>query len=254
MLGELGTATSEVVPNAFGGCTVGYRDQAGRTISFGLDTSESVADVRDDEEPMGSTINWMPVLGRYKESASCDRMVVTQSGLPMVLKMSASTFPPAGDLCPESERALAAVVRRLSVNPPLRTYPQGSLLPLDPCSLIDLAATRSSLGDLVRSSTPHGCALTGANGLFMVDVAETIRPDNVTSRKARPTRMIGEHTVYLDGSGPTYCTFVSMVMPTKDDQAEQLRASYYPNAWHTDGICETVAELFEPVLEKLPPS
>ncbi|MFI6219181.1 serine/threonine-protein kinase [Nocardia salmonicida] len=253
VLGELGTATSEEVSDVVGGCTVGYRDQAGRKMSFTLSTSESVAEVRD-EQPMGSTINWMPVLGRYKESASCDRMVVTQSGLPMVLKMSASTFPPAGDLCPESERALAAVVRRLSVNPPLRTYPQGSLLPLDPCTLIDLAATRSSLGDLVRSASPHGCELTGANGLFIVDVVETIRPDNVTSRKARPTRTIGEHTVYLDGSGPTYCTFIFMVMPTKDDQAEQLRASYYPNNPQADGNCETVADLFEPVLEKLPPS
>ncbi|TCK00892.1 serine/threonine protein kinase [Nocardia alba] len=254
VLGELGTATSEVRPSSFGGCTIEYRDQAGRKMSFSLNTGEGVADVRDDNLPMGSTINWMPVLGRYKESASCDRMVVTQSGLPMVLKMGASTFPPAGDLCPQSERALAAVVRRLSVNPPLRTYPQGSLQSLDPCTLIDLRTVRASLGDLVRSATPHGCALNSATGLFVVDIGEGIRPDSLPGRKARPTRTIGGHTVYLDGSGPTYCTFIHLVMPTKDDQAEQLRASYYPNSWNADGVCETAAALFEPVLEKLPPS
>ncbi|KQY30620.1 hypothetical protein ASD42_25550 [Nocardia sp. Root136] len=254
VLGELGTATSEVVSNALGGCTVGYRDQAGRTVSFSLRNSDNVAEVRDDKQPMGSSINWMPVLGLHKESASCDRIVVTQSGLPMALTMGASTYPPAGDLCPASERALAAVVRRLSVNPPLRTFPQGSLLPLDPCSLIDIAATRSLVGDPVRSSTPHSCALTGADGSFSLDVNERTRPDSVTGGRVRQTSTIGDHTVYLDGSGPEYCTFVVMVMPTKDDQAEQVRAQYFSNTARAGGNCETAGDLLEPVLEKLPPS
>ncbi|MFE3617756.1 serine/threonine-protein kinase, partial [Streptomyces anulatus] len=143
VLGELGTATAEFVPGGVGGCAIAYRDRAGRKVSFNLDTSLTVAEIRDDKLPLGSTINWMPVLGTYKEADSCDRMVVTQSGLPMVVKMNASAFPQVGDLCPLSERALAAVVRRLSVNPPLRDFQQGSLLGLDPCTLIDVAATRS---------------------------------------------------------------------------------------------------------------
>ncbi|MGF0314398.1 serine/threonine-protein kinase [Nocardia fluminea] len=254
VLGELGTPVGEFVPSGISGCTIAYRYQDGRKVSFGLETSNSVAEMRDDKQPMGSTINWMPVYGLYKESASCDRMVLTQSGLPMVLNMSASSYPPAGDLCPAAERALATVVRRLSVNPPLRTFPPGSLLPLDPCALIDIAATRSSVGDLIRSSTPHGCALTGADGYYSVDITDRVRPDNITGGKVRQTRTIAGQTVYLDASGPEYCTFIVMVMPTRDDQAEQVRATYFSTAPQARGHCETAADLLGPVLEKLPPS
>lgn len=254
VIGELGTATAEFVPGGIGGCTIAYRDQAGRKISFGLETSTPVADVRDDKEPMGSTINWMPVLGLYKEADSCDRIVVTQSGMPLALKMNASAFPPVGDLCPQSERALAAVVRRLSVNPPLRDFQQGSLMPLDPCTLIDVAGTRSVVGDPVRSVTPHGCALTGAGGSYSLTVDERIRPDNVAGSRIRQTRKIADRTVYLDGSGPTYCTLIVMVVPTVDDEAEQVRATYFSDRPQTRDHCDTAAVLLEPVLEKLPPS
>lgn len=254
VLGELGTATGEFVPGAAGGCRIAYRDQTGRTVSFNLETEMAPAAIRDDQQPMGSTINWMPVLGRHKEASYCDRIVITQSGLPMALTMSASVLSSGADLCPLSERALAAVVRRLSVNPPLRDLPRDSVLRLDPCSLLDAGAVRASVGDLVRSSTPHTCALTGADGYFSVDISERIRPDNVTGAKLRKTREIGDRTVYLDADGADYCTFVVLVRPTRDDQAEQVRATYFSSRPQTRPHCDTAAALLEPALQKLPTS
>ncbi|MFF2394367.1 serine/threonine-protein kinase [Nocardia sp. NPDC058114] len=254
VLGELGTAVGEFVQNGATSCSMSYRDQTGRKVSFGLDTAFTVAEARDDKQPMGSTINWMPVLGLHKESGSCDRTVMTQSGLPMVLTMSASAYPSVGDLCPSSERALAAVVQRLSVNPPLTSLPPDSLLRLDPCTMIDVSITRSSIGDPVRSSSAHRCVLTGAAGSYSITVDERVRPDNVVGGRNRQTRKIGDRTVYLDGSGPSYCEFIVMARPTKDDQAEQVRVTYFSSRPQAQPHCDTAATLLEPVLEKLPPS
>ncbi len=254
VLGELGTATGEFVPSDTNGCRIAYRDQTGRAVTFWLELGYTAASGRDDMSPMGSTINWMPVLGKHKEASSCERAVITQSGLPLMVNMSASMLSSGVDLCPLSERALAAAVRRLSVNPPLRSYPRNSILRLDPCALLDVAAVRASLGDLVRSSTPHGCALTGADGYFSVDLTENTRPDNVTGGKIRKARQVGDRTIYLDASGPEYCTFVAMVRPTVDDQAEQARVTYYASGPRARAHCDTAVDLLEPVLAKLPTS
>ncbi|MFD4352972.1 serine/threonine-protein kinase [Nocardia sp. NPDC058518] len=252
VLGELGTAVSELVPGGVTGCTIYYRDQTGRKVWFGLETGVPVTEVQVDQLPMGNTINWMPVLGRHKEARICDRSVVTQSGLPIAFTVSATV--PEGDGCLSAERALDAVVRRLSVNPPLKNYAANSIMRLDPCATIDVAIARSSVGDPVRSSTPHGCALTGREGYFSIDFDDRGRPDSVAGGKARPLRTIANRPVYLDGDSPNSCTFIVMVRPSRDDQAEQVRATFFSSRPQVRHHCDTAAALLEPVLEKLPAS
>ncbi|MEV6063522.1 serine/threonine-protein kinase [Nocardia asteroides] len=252
VLGEIGTATGEIVPNGVHSCSIVYRDQAGRKVQLTLENGAPVDQVKG-RTPMGSTINWMPVLGRNKEARSCDRSVVAQSGLPMALTLSSSTFD-NGDTCPEVERGLIAVVRRLAVNPPLRELPADSVLRLDPCALLDSADIGSVTGDPARSRTVHGCVADGREGYVALDLDDRLRPDNVVGGKVRPTRTIAGRTVNVQTENANYCELAFMTRPSRDDQAEQVRIMYSAYKPGPLSPCDAAATLFAPVLTKLPTS
>ncbi|MGW6424287.1 serine/threonine-protein kinase [Nocardia sp. NPDC055053] len=249
VLGELGTAVGELVPGGVTGCSIFYRDQTGHKVYFTLETALTPSEIRSDKSRMGSTINWMPVLGRHREARICDRSVVTQSGLPFVLTMTAQA--PEGDGCPAAERALGAVVRRLAVNPPLHDYAPDSPLLVDTCALIDMAVIRPVVGDAVRSKTAHTCWVSGRDGSFSIEVDDRVRPDNVTGSKSRTTRTVGDRTVYIDRED-TSCKLVAMIRPSRDDRAEQVSATYFSSRPDKPTSCDTAAALFAPVLAKLP--
>lgn len=254
VLGELGTAAGELVPKGVSGCSIFYRDPAGSKVYFTLETGTPIAEIKRGKQPMGSTIDWMPVLGRNKEARICDRTVVTQSGLPMALTMSAQS--PDGDACPAAERALGAVVRRLAVNPPQKKLPADSVLLLDACALMDRPVTASVVGDAVRARTVHGCTADGPGGYAALGIDDRLRPDNVTGGKVRPTRKIGEHLVYVQTENASYCELVVMTRPSRDNQAEQVSVMFSPYRPEPESskLCDTAATLLAPVLPKLPTS
>ncbi|MFD6390362.1 serine/threonine-protein kinase [Nocardia sp. NPDC060259] len=251
VVGELGTAAGELVPRGVNGCSIFYLDQVGSKVYFTLETGAPVSE--RSKQPLGSTINWMPVLGRNKEARICDRTVVMQSGLPMALTMNAQA--PDGDACPAAERALGAVVRRLAVNPPQKKLAADSVLLLDACSLLDMPLTTSVVGDPVRGRTVHGCTADGPDGYVALGIDERLRPDNVTGAdKTKPTRMIGERLVYVQTDNASYCELVVMTRPTRADQAEQVNIAFSASRPGSTSLCDTAATLFAPVLTKLPPS
>ncbi|MEU3014168.1 serine/threonine-protein kinase [Nocardia asteroides] len=252
VLGELGTATGEIVPNGVHSCSLTYRDQSGRKIQFTLENGSPVDQIKG-RTPMGSTINWMPVLGRNKEARSCDRSVVAQSGLPMALTFSSSSLE-SGDTCPAVERGLVAVVRRLTVNPPLRELPEDSVLRLDPCVLLDSADIGSVTGDPARSRTVHGCVADGRDGYVALDLDDRLRPDHVVGGKVKPTRTIAGRTVSVQTETVNYCELAYLVRPSRDDQAEQVRIMYSAYKPGPLSPCDAAATLFAPVLTKLPTS
>ncbi|MFF2086455.1 serine/threonine-protein kinase [Nocardia sp. NPDC058176] len=247
VLGELGTPVSDVVPSILDSCTATYRDPAGTKISFSLTKTTA-----EREELTGTTIGWLPVLGKEYDWLSCDRAVLTQSGLPIVLEINASVSD--GNGCLVAERALAAVVRRLTVNPPLRATAPDSVLLLDPCALIDLPVTRSVVGDVAMARGPHMCRVAGHDGYFEIRVEDNTRPDHQAYGRFRPTRPVGAHTVYVDRDDSTMCEFIVLVRPTRANQAEQLRAAYVSDDPAPRGLCDAATTMLTPVLAKLPTS
>ncbi|MFD5175820.1 serine/threonine-protein kinase [Nocardia sp. NPDC058379] len=252
VLGELGTATGELVPNGVHSCSLSYREQSGRKMQLTLENGSPVEQIKG-RTPMGSTINWMPVLGRNKEARNCDRSVVAQSGLPMALTLSSSTFE-GSDTCPAVERGLVAVVRRLAVNPPLRDLPANSVLRLDPCVLLDSADIASVTGDPARGRTVHGCVADGREGYVALDLDDRLRPDHVVGGKVRPTRTIAGRTVNVQTENVNYCELAYLTRPSRDDQAEQVRIMYSAYKPGPLSPCDAAATLFAPVLTKLPTS
>ncbi|MEV0682352.1 protein kinase [Nocardia sp. NPDC050378] len=250
VIGELGTSVSGVEGYSPSDCRSTYRDPAGREINLALDTTRP--DYANDP-PLGQTINWMPVLGAERESSFCRRSVKEQSGRQTVFSVTASA--PGGDGCPVAERALAAIVRRLSVDPPLRDYPDNSILALDPCALVDMAAVRAAVGDSERSRAPHSCNFWGTDGSLYLDLTEKTRPDSVRTGNAHPTtRTMGGRTVYVGRDDATVCDLLVMTRPSRDDLAEQISVTYHAASSPPTGPCALVTPVLESVLQKLPPS
>ncbi|MFC4124054.1 serine/threonine-protein kinase [Nocardia rhizosphaerae] len=250
VLGEIGTAVGELVPLGVTGCSIYYRDQADRKVYFTLETGITPGEMRTKQK-LGSTIAWMPVLGRHREARICDRSVLSQSGLPIALTMTAQV--PDGDGCAIAERALGAVVGRLAVNPPLRDYAADSAFLRDACDLIDAAATRALIGAVVWTETAHTCTVTGRDSSFWIAVDERTRPDSSNGGKVRPRRTIGEHEVYLDSEGAS-CRLIALIRPTRADKAEQVEANFFAAGLDGPSGCDAATELFAPVLAKLPAS
>ncbi|MFC4376611.1 serine/threonine-protein kinase [Nocardia halotolerans] len=250
VLGELGTPVSGLDPGLVADCSISYREHTGREVRFDLTTWNSVDDVRSTQM-VGSTINWMPVFGRHRESRNCSRSVLTQSGLPMALTIDATSTE--GDTCPVAERALAAVVGRLAVNPPLKDYGPDSIFLLDACDLLDVSVTRAAVGDQARSRSRHGCVQSGHEGYFWLELDDAVRPDDLTTGKVRSTTMIAGREVHIDSSGTNDCTLIAMIRPTVDDRAEQVRATYYSEE-PKPAACDTAATVLAPALTKLPTS
>ncbi|MGY0502527.1 serine/threonine-protein kinase [Nocardia sp. FBN12] len=249
VLGDLGTYRSapKVINESY--CSVGITDPAGQRLSLELSIGYGWA--YDTASPMGSTIAWLPVQGNRREGASCDRFVETQIGLRMPLNMQASGLT---DSCPLAERALAAVIRRLSINPPLRKVADGSIQLLNACRIMDHDLNLRIVGDPAKKypTGSSSCWVTGANGEFHLDFREDTRNDNTT-----PFTSFRELTT-LDGWAGTisdrdgWCEYTLTIRPTRDELAEMVRGTYIPYDKTATGGCDRLRTLLTPILAKLP--
>ncbi|APE32714.1 hypothetical protein BOX37_00555 [Nocardia mangyaensis] len=253
VLRDFGKHTAELTRVGVDGCSTIYGWDEDKTY-FSFNVAVPQAEVIGGKTKFGSTIGWMPVVGQHKEAAACDRTVLTQSGLPLAITMQAQVEPSKRDGCPAAERALGAVVHRLSVNPPLIDYEPDSVLLLDPCALLDRAATMPVVGDpaLRRVQGPHGCMIVGSDGLVILDFDDRLRPD-VGSRTRDETMTVADRTIHIDLQSPRHCVLIAMQRPSRDDQAEIVKLGYYPDDPSPDA-CATAAALFAPILAELPTS
>ncbi|GEM34688.1 hypothetical protein NN3_56950 [Nocardia neocaledoniensis NBRC 108232] len=255
VLTDLGTPIAELTQQGVNGCSTMYANQAGEQVYFSLNVAISASETETTLDPIGSAISWMPVFGHHKEARICDRAVITQSGLPFSITMQVQA--PSGDGCPLSERALAAVVHRLSVNPPLREHDPDSILLLDPCALIDAPAALPVIGDPARETSygPHGCAVAGRDAWFSLSFEDRIRPDSETGVvNPKPTITVAGRTAHIVSRSPRSCDLRIMIRPSRDDQAEAVSTMIVLAESVPGDPCDASATLLAPVLAKLPTS
>ncbi|MBF6213080.1 serine/threonine protein kinase [Nocardia puris] len=253
VLGELGEPTGEIVRSGTD-CRTSYTGPDGRGIGYDLWVGIGPQETLATYDPMGTAIGWMPVLGRQESARMCDRAVIAQNGIPLSLWMR--TDAKEGDACPQAERALAAVVGRLAVNPPLLDVPADSVLRIDPCSVLDPATDLAAVGDPAKRmpATPRSCTVSGREWGMDLRLVEKVRPDAESGRRApgHSTREIDGRTVYLEEL-PYRCYVTVMIRPTRQNLAEVAHLDFYHQPrFSSAGMCDRALLVMSSVLPKLP--
>ncbi|MFF0541531.1 serine/threonine-protein kinase [Nocardia thailandica] len=250
VLGEMGEATGSLRDRVIttGGCSNSYLDPSGKSVSYQVSTYMG-ASVDDIYDPMGSAIAWMPVLGSAAESRYCSRAVVAQSGTPMSIQVQTSVDQ--GNSCPQAERALAAVVRRLTVNPPLRKLPANSIFRLDVCALVKHAADTVA-GDPARRRTdgPIRCRIDGRDAEVDVELVTKLRPDRDT--KSYEEVRVGDFAAYIDGRDARYCSVSLLHRPAESFNADQVSVVVRQSRASQVAPCDAAISLLTSVARELP--
>ncbi|WP_455132667.1 hypothetical protein [Microbacterium aurum] len=250
VLGELGEATGEIVPGT-DSCRTAYTGPDGRSISYDVWLGIGAEETLTTYEPLGTATGWMPVLGRPGTGPLCDRAVIAQNEVPLSVWMKVSG---EGEVCSQAERALAAVVRRLAVNPPLLDVPANSALRLDPCAVLDHATNLDAIGDPAKRTpaTPHGCDVSGADWGMDFWLREWPRPDS--EAEGHGTREVAGRTVYLEEL-PHRCLVIALPRPTRKNLAEVAMIDFYHQPGSpAEGMCDRAVRVMGSVLPKLPTS
>lgn len=251
VLGEFGTYVDELTADGAMACATGMTDTAGRKLEYTLSVANPVGTVRARNEPTGSTIAWMPVLGLAATAATCDRYVITQSGLPLSVNLRVRVA--SGDGCVAAEKALRAIVRRLSVNPPLRALPANSVLALDPCTLFERGTTPAGIGDpaVYTTSGPHGCLLSGRDGELTLSFDERLRPA-WSGARGRGYRSVDSRNAYNMDRSPQRCSYIVLAQPTTGRNGEIVAVDYLSRRVPEKDACELADAIAAPILKKLP--
>ncbi|MFD3705485.1 serine/threonine-protein kinase [Nocardia sp. NPDC058658] len=249
VLGDFGTYRSTPRGVYESTCSVNMTDPAGQKLQLTMSIGYGWA--FDTAVPTGSTIAWLPVRGTRKEGKTCDRFVETQAGSRLPLNMEASGL---ADSCPLAERALAAVIRRLAVNPPLRKVAAGSLQLVNACAIMDRDVNLRVVGDPAKKNPtgPSSCWATGANGEFHLNFHEQSRKDNkVPNSSFQKLASLDGWAGTIDDRGG-WCEYTLTIRPTRNDLAEVANATYIPYYDSATDGCDRLRTLLTPILAKLP--
>ncbi|MEV6069780.1 serine/threonine-protein kinase [Nocardia sp. NPDC052001] len=244
--GKFGTRKTDPERNSVGDCSLPLADASSKNTIFTLQVGAPLSETLVPPENTGHTVGWTPIFGGTASYNLCDRSVITQSGGQVALRLTVHSTN--GDPCDIAERALVAVVRQLTVFPPLRTLPQQSLLRLDPCAVLDIDKSRTITGDPgKRGATPHECTISGGNAIVRLALAETTRPDSGMEKA-----QLGQYTVYRSAAD-SVCTVAYMARPTAGKMAEVASVTVADRSGQVDK-CARAQDVLTDVIAKLPKS
>ncbi|WP_194852873.1 serine/threonine-protein kinase [Nocardia sp. SYP-A9097] len=247
--GKFGARTGDLSQDSKGGCGTDITDAAKRKVTYTLRLGGSVTDRARYDDSTGRSAGWAPILGSEPTGDECGREVITQTGEPAVLEMTAKT--PDGDPCDTAEQALTAVVRQLTVYVPLRQLPRESILRVDPCSLFDTAEARALSGDPgKRTATPHSCAVGGSDATITLSLVEKGRPDHSSSGHVK--FQAGQYVAYRSTVDlPRRCFLDYLVRPTTGEQGEVLAADISVRSGDVDA-CAEAGQILAAAIPRLP--
>ncbi|MFI9503249.1 serine/threonine-protein kinase [Nocardia sp. NPDC052566] len=254
--GKLGARVSPPKSGGAVSCATTVTDRSGKKVTYTLSVGElSVKSTTWLMSPNGEFVGWTPILagpGSTKYGYICDRAVVTQGRAEMVVNMKAQGSEGI-EGCPLAERALKAVLQRLTVYVPLVRAPRESVLRVDPCAVLDFQLGLDIAGDpAARGVGAHWCGIKGDTAAIDVNLGEGTRPDKGKAERVQ----LGDRTVYVGGyqtdRGDT-CRAEYMVRPTTGDLAEVVSISVSgPHA--ASDTCAAAKRIIADVIPRLPRS
>ncbi|AXB46463.1 serine/threonine-protein kinase [Amycolatopsis albispora] len=151
-----------------------------------------------------------------------------------------------GDPCAVAETALTRALHRLRDPAVDRQVPPGSVLPVDPCAVLDDATTQRILGAAVKpeSKALRRCEWAGQDTLTLhLDV---MYPD--TEGVGIDLGGIPARRTEATGGGPVTCTINWTHRGTGDGETDQVRVSYTSSV----NACGKAEEAAKSVIPKLP--
>ncbi|WP_405489280.1 serine/threonine-protein kinase [Nocardia sp. NBC_00511] len=254
VVGKSGTRTADPAWSYAGGCGTTVLESAQHQVYYKLEAGVDAAAVRDTMQPTGAVVGGAEIRRADPVGNSCRSAVVTDAGGEVALQVYAEDDAASADpaqVCASAEHAMAAVVKLLTVDVPLRKTPKSSILRLDPCSVLDSAVAQRVLGvddGGARSITPHECGMSGTGGTLRVGLVDETSPDK--GSPALVSKSLGQYTVYTTAASPDGCDIRYPVRATSGDNAEQVHVSLVGTASGAD--CAAAEAVLTDVIARLP--
>ncbi|MBF6133811.1 serine/threonine protein kinase [Nocardia otitidiscaviarum] len=246
VLGVLGTLEDKAPDNPELCQTAVTDDEGGEiwlSLYFDWPWGESAA------LPTGDTVAWMPIFKSGQENG-CYRSVIAQSGAPVVITVDGQLVSGDKSCSGMAQRALVEIVKRLTVNPPLRKLPAESVFRIDACGVIEPQLARTTAGDPGQrtSRDPHECWVNGSDYIIEFDLLESSRPD----RGNRTPVQVDDATVYMADREEKYgsCELEYMVRLLEGLKAEVVKVNVIKRD-RGPGACEGGKQIMASVIPKI---
>ncbi|MFC4004841.1 hypothetical protein ACFS2C_23815 [Prauserella oleivorans] len=248
IVGDLGSLADEPYRSDWGSCRVELRDAGDKTVDVGLELGETVI-----AEPTGG-IEGLPLVESTLDDGTC--FVTAVTGYEPTVGVTAQVEYPGGNACDAGYTLVGNVIRELRADPPRYETVPGSLVDVDPCTVVSRDALAEAFGpDVVhRPSGLHHCDFTqSGDPAASVRLYEGVLPeegDNVT----RVDLGNGVSAVQERITDAADCDVVWMHRPGEDGMGEVVGVNYrdYSDDATADGACAAAVTLAKGILGRLP--
>lgn len=241
--------------NDFGECSNYMKDKENRDLSITLYVGETI----NGAETADKNIGGLPAMvSELDDHTACFVSVITSTNPNVGVRVQIGGD--GDDLCPTGEKLLEGVVNLIRDDPPKRDDPTGSIAAVDPCSLLDPAKLKTTLGgaDTTMSLyTLHWCNWVGDKVTTGVWFRTGYDPKDDTVDPGQPVDLGNGVTVYqtADTSTGASCRLEWRHRSTGEDGADEIIEVDFDNSSPPagDNGCATaieVAKLLVPALPK----
>ncbi|MCT2585033.1 DUF3558 domain-containing protein [Actinophytocola gossypii] len=219
LLGELGSADDNV-RNDFDECANYMEDDEGNELNLTLTVGDKVSNAVDADQNIGG----LPAVEDDDIDDACFVSVVTSTSPNFGITVQASGE--TGDLCAAGRTLLTGVVDRVRTDPPRYDLAKGTLIEVDPCTLLEGESLGDALGGAIEPTyyNLHWCSWSGTGASLGVWLR--IGPDPAAS--GTPVDLGGGITGYQEKTvGATAsCSLDWQHRPSDGDDVEIVSLEY----------------------------
>jgi hypothetical protein len=248
-LAELGTV-GEPRPEGFDQCGTEVTDPGGKTIKLSLRLGDSVISV----DQASGNVGGLALIERKQDTEGCFVTALTSRKPNLGIQVQVSYG--GGDPCRPGHVVLQKVVKKLHEQPAMLPLAPGSLVSVDPCTVIDDAVLTEVLGTGADKSVTnlHTCSWSGRGPSLQLYLRQGYLPSADVG--TTPVDLGGGVSGFqvVRAKDTAMCTIIWGHRPTSDRQGEVVSLDYtnYRGDAATDDACGKTMKLARNVVGKLP--
>lgn len=227
ILSAVGTP-SDSSRSDLGSCGNYMKDKDGKELNITVYVGESIMDALDADLNIGG----LPAIEESTDSEACFVTAITSTTPNIGIKLQ--TGGDGDDLCEPAKTVLTSMVELIRTDPPTYDLAKGTLVDLDPCTIVDRAELDAAAGVSLDDEpyNVHWCAFRGED----VNVTAWFRtgydPKMGASDKVQPVDLgsgiTGYQELVTNSADSTSCRieWAHRMLPEGDDQAEVVTMYY----------------------------